>query len=327
MTEERLTKIYKYIRIVIFVIPVVVIIVGFYLVLFPVDSYSYYPNDQKLSKFDISKNTDSNEISFGVFPERSYRYIDLQMNFGKNISSNCLSGANVTLSRSYQAFLYPTADPITNSDQLKDILFEGNKTKYPNDSLLHLKPTNEVFLISHGKKILFPGPEIFTAFGYNFDNLVDVEQSDIDQYPNADQKVFLWTMPHPDGTIFQAYPSHSIYIIFNGEKHQIEDKNLLDAVWPGNYTIPVSDFDPENNLKCPVKSGTTQINCRFDSAMISDTGHYYYFSIKFPENCRVAEVFPAKSKIQFHSERSVATIKDSLKTIAASILTRYFYKQ
>ena len=225
MTEEKLEKIYRIIRVAIFFIPVLVVAVGAYLVFFPIDSYNFYPDNPKLSKFDISKNADTNALSFGVFPLRTYRYIDLSMNFKKSDKANCDSAApDVTLAKTYQAFLNPTADTITSEDQLRSLLFEDNKTKFPNGSLLHLKPTNEVFLITHGKKILFPGPEILLAFGYSFDNLIDVEQSDIDQFPNADQKVFLWTMPHPDGTIFQAFPSHTLYLVSDGKKYPIAEQ-------------------------------------------------------------------------------------------------------
>jgi hypothetical protein len=328
MTEEKLEKIYRKFRVVIFFIPVFVIIIGAYLVLFPIDSYSFYPDNSKLSKFEISKSSDTNSLSFGVFPLRTYRYINLSMNFKKSEKANCNNGAPaVTLAKTYQAFLYPTADTITTEEQLHDLLFENNKTKFPNGSLLHLKPTNEVFLITHGKKILFPGPEILQAFGYSFDNMIDVEQSDIDQFSNANQRVYLWTMPHPDGTIFQSFPSHTFFLVSDGKKYPIASKDLLDKVWPENYAIPVSDPSPENTLKCEVKNISKGISCQFDGSTLSGIGGYYLFSVNFPANCAVDNVHPAASKIIFSSEKSIATIKDSLKNIAASVLNRYFYKQ
>ena len=328
MTEEKLEKIYRIIRVAIFLIPVLVVVVGAYLVFFPIDSYNFYPDNPKLSKFDISKNADTNALSFGVFPLRTYRYIDLSMNFKKNDKADCNSAApEVTLAKTYQAFLDPTADAIASEDQLRSLLFEDNKTKFPNGSLLHLKPTNEVFLITHGKKILFPGPEILLAFGYSFDNLIDVEQSDIDQFPNADQKVFLWTMPHPDGTIFQSFPSHALYLVSDGKKYPIADKDLLNSVWPENYAIPVSDPNPENTLKCEALSAAKGISCQFDGTKLSDIGGYYLFSVSFPTNCTVDNIHPNSSQISFSSEKSFATVKDSLKTIVASALNRYFYKQ
>lgn len=328
MTEEKLGKIYRVVRVVIFAIPAVAVIAGLYLVLFPVDSYNFYPDDLKLSKFVFSKNIGLSQLSFGVFPLRNYRYVDLKVNFKKNERENCqAANAEVLLTKSYEAFLYPAAEPITTEGWLRELLFDGNKTKYPNGSLLHLKPTNEVFLISRGKKILFPGPEILTAFGYSFDNLTDVEQSDIDQFPNADQRVFLWTMPHPDGTVFQSFPSHVFYLVFDGRKYPIENKDILDKAWPGNFTIPVSDYDPKDNLSCRGKSGSDRLSCRFDNLLLPSIGRYYFFTMKYPENCRIESVHPGKSSIRFFSEKSMATVKESLRNIAASTLNRYFYKQ
>ncbi len=326
--EEKMKKIYKVVRTAIFTIPALVVIVGMYLVLFPVDTYNFYPTDQKLSKFEITKDTQAKELSFGVFPIRSYRYIDLSMNFKKNEEESCqASNAEITLQKTYQAFLFPSGETITDENRLREILFDSNKTKFSNGSLLHLNPTNEVFFVSHGQKILFPGPEIFQAFGYNFDNLVEVQKSDLDPLPDAEQKIFLWSMSHPDGTIFQAFPSHTLYIVFDGKKYPIANKELIDKVWPENYSIPVSDSDEEDVAKCKATGSKNSISCYFDSATLSGLGRYYHFSIKFPEKCSLVSVHPDNSRIRFFSERSMATIKDSLQTIAASALNRYFFKQ
>jgi hypothetical protein len=328
MTEEKLEKTYRVLRIAIFFIPAIVVVFGAYLVLFPIDSYKFFPNDLKLSKFEIEKNTDANQLSFGVFPLRTYRYIEFSMTLKKSEKANCQNAnPEISLAKTYQAFLYQTADTIDTEDGLGSLLFADNKTKYPNGSLLHLKPTNEVFLISDGKKILFPGPEILLAFGYSFDNLIDVDQSDIDQFPNADQKVFLWTMSHPDGTVFQSFPSHSLFIISGGKKYPIASQDLLVKVWPANYAIPVSDPNPDNTLKCQTKKEQNSISCQLDGSKISSIGKYYFFTVKYPANCPIENVHPGNSQIRFFSERSFATVKDSLKNIAASALNRYFYKQ
>jgi len=328
MSEEKLKKIYRAARLAIFSIPVLVVIVGMYLVLFPVDTYNFYPDNQKLSKFDVVKDTQAKNLSFGVLPLRNYRYIELSMNLKKNEKASCqASNATVTLRKTYQAFMSPSEGPLTDESQLLGILFDSNKTKFPNGSLLHLNPTNEVFFVSHGKKILFPGPEIFEAFGYSFDNLVEVQKSDIDSLPDADQKVFLWSMSHPDGTIFQSFPSHDLYVVSDGKKYPISNKELLDKVWPKNYSIPVSDPGTESIAKCQDAGSQNTISCRFDSAALSGLGRYYYFSVDFPENCAMESVHIGDSRIKFFSERSMATVKDSLRTIAASALNRYFFKQ
>ncbi len=325
MTEAGLGKIYRIIRIAIFAIPVFVMAIGIYVVIFPIDSYNFYAQNPDLSKFKIVKNSGANQLTFGVFPTRDYRYIELSMNLGKNEKNTCASlEPEISLIKTYQAYQYPEAVSLTSEDQLKEFLFRENKTKYPNGSLLHLKTTNEVFLITRGKKILFPGPEIFQAFGYSFDNLTEVEQSDIDRFPDADQKFFSWVIPHPDGTIFQAFPSHSLYLVFDGKKYLIENKELLAKVWPENFAIPVSDFDQNSVLRCSPKE---KMSCQFDGAELSGIGRYYSFSVKFPDECPVENIYLKNSRIRFVSERSFSTAKESLRNIAASVLNRYFYKQ
>ena len=328
MQEEKLKKIYRLVRLAIFSIPVLVVIVGMYVVLFPVDTYNFFSENQKLSKFEIAKDTERKNLFFGVLPLRNYRYIDLSMNLKKNEKASCqASNAEVTLRKTYRAFMSPSGETITDENRLREILFDSNKTKFPNGSLLHLNPTNEVFLLSRGQKILFPGPEIFEAFGYSFDNLVEVQKSDIDSFPDSDPKTFLWSLPHPDGTIFQAYPSHQLFVFFDGKKYPIASKELLDKVWPENYSIAVSDPDTESIAKCQPSGSQNDISCRFDSAALSGIGRYYFFSINFPENCAMESVHPGDSRISFFSERNMTTVKDSLRNIAASALNRYFFKQ
>jgi hypothetical protein len=328
MSEEKMKKIYRLVRLAIFSIPVLVVIVGMYLVLFPVDTYNFFSENQKLSKFEIAKDTEGKNLFFGVLPLRNYRYIELSINLKKNEKASCqASNTEVTLQKTYQAFMSPTGEVITGEDQLQGILFDSNKTRFPNGSLLHLNPTNEVFFVSHGKKILFPGPEIFEAFGYSFENLVEVQKSDIDSLPDADQKVFLWSMPHPDGTIFQAFPSHVLYIFSDGKKYPLASKDLLDKVWPENYSIAVSDPGTESIAKCQPSESQSAISCRFDSTTLSGLGRYYFFSVNFPESCAMESVHPGNSRISFFSERNMATVKDSVRNIAASALNRYFFKQ
>jgi hypothetical protein len=326
-----LDRIYKIIRILIYLIPVIVLIVGFYLVIFPVESFTYSSDQPKLSKFEIQKDTVSNEISFGVFPLKKNNLINLGVNLKKTEKKSCQENPpTVTLERTYQAFLYPTGQDIDNQDELKDLLYADNSTKYPNGTLLHNKPTDQVFVLSHGRRILFPGPEIFLAFGYNFDNMIDVDQSVIDQYPEADHRVFLWTQPHPDGIVFESFPSHSFYLVLNGQKHLITDANLLENAWPEHYSIPVNDITPDSRTQCHVlakdyAAGT--IKCVFDTNSLPiSLGKYYLFTAKFQSSCQVADIHPGIARINFSAEKSYATVKDTIRAIFASILIRYIQK-
>lgn len=332
MSENRLGIIYKILRILIYSIPAIAIIAGLYLVLFPVEDYKYYSDSPNLSKFEIAKDEGINTINFGVFPIREHPLINFDMDFKNTEKKSCFENTpKIQIEKTYQAFLFPDGEPITDEDKMKEILFLDNDSKYPNGSLLHLKPTDEVFFISHGKRILFPGPEIFRAFGFSFDNLVNVDKSALDQFPEADQDVFLWNQPHPDGTIFQSFPSHKLYLISNGKKHLIADKNLLDKAWKENYSIPVGDENSDNHLTCGASmddSDNHKISCRFDSRQfISGLGKYYYFSIQFPEKCAVSDIHVRNAKIGFIAEKSYTTVKDSLRNIFASILNRYIYRK
>ncbi len=330
--EIPYAKIYRVLRVLIYCIPAFSIIFGLYLILFPIEDFNYYGDQPNLSKFEIQKNNNSNEITFGVFPLRKHRFIDLEINLKQLTKKSCQENVpSLYLEKTYQAFLYPVGEPLNSKDELRKFLFADNETKYPNGSLLHLKPTDEVFFISHGKKILFPGPEIFFSFGYSFDNLVDVDQATIDQYPEADNKVFLWTQPHPDGTIFQGFPSHSLYLVLDGKKHLIANEDILKDVWPEYYAIPIDDITPESRLACQISSkdyAQNTINCSFDTNNLPlSFGKYYLFSLKYQDSCDIKDVHFRNARIDFIAEKSYTTIKDTFRTIFASILNRYIQRQ
>jgi len=330
MAPNFLEKLYKAAKVVIFAVPVFVILLTTYLILFPIERFVFLADQPENSNFQIEKNESQNQISFGVFPTRKHQYIDLSIELEKS-ASDCEKNALLTIEKTYRAFLFSQGSPIKDKEELKSLLFRDNKSQYPNGSLLHLKPTDEVYLLTDGKKILFPGPEIFRAFGYSFDNLTEIEKSALDQFPKADNYPFFWNHPHPNGTLFQAYPSGRIFLVLDGEKREIENKDDLKEIWPKYFTIPVSDQDKKNQLICsPVnlKIKNEKIACRFDSQkLLSGLGGYYNFDLKYPESCPIADVWPEKITIQLVSGKSFATIKDSLRNIFASVANRYFLKQ
>lgn len=329
--EASLDKIYKIVRILIYSIPILALVFGFYFVLFPVESFRYSSDQPNLSKFEIQKNNSANEISFGVFPLKKNNLINLNIDLKKTDKKSCRENPPaVLLERTYQAFLYPAGPDINSKDELKNLLFADNSMKYPNGTMLHNKPTDQVFFISHGKRILFPGPEIFLAFGYSFDNMVDVDQSIIDQYPEADGKVFLWTRPHPDGTIFQGFPSHSLYLALNGQKHLIADQDSLSKIWPKYYAIPVNDITRDNRSQCLISAkdyskGT--IKCAFDADKLPvSLGKYYLFTLGYQDSCQAENIHIDNARIDFTAEKSYATVKDTIRIIFASILNRYIQR-
>ncbi|MDI6777813.1 MAG: hypothetical protein QMD77_01355 [Patescibacteria group bacterium] len=330
--SKKLEIAYRAVRTVVFLIPAIAVAAGIYLILFPVEDFSYLSDEPNLSKFEPEKNVNEKKISFGVFPIQKNRYVNLDATLKRTGNQSCFKEKpEVFVRKTYRAFLFPEGDPITSQEELRDLIFFENKTKYPSGSLLHLKPTNEVFFISNGKKILFPGPEIFRAFGYSFDNLVDVEKSALDQFPDADKKVFLWTQPHPDGAIFQGFPSHNLYLIQDGEKRRIENADFLKEIWPDFRAIAARDTEAQEPFLCEGKEGglsSQKIECSFDSAVMPESiGRYYFFSISLPAECDVSDIDIGTAKISFIAEKSYATAKDSLRVIFASILNRYIYKQ
>jgi len=325
--ENKLGTIYKILRFFIYLIPLAAIVVGDYLIFFPIDIYRFYPDQPNASKFEIEKDSEKNEFSFGIFPIRESRFAEVNLNL-KNSGLKLCRAESIGLRKTYRAFYSPEGEEISDVGKLREIVFSGNKTKYPNGSLLHVKSTNQVFFISRGQKMLFPGPEIFGAFGFSFDNLTDVDTATIDEFKDAGVGVFLWTIAHPDGTIFETYPSHRLYVVSGGKKYPIASEELLKEIWPDFFTVAVGDENPGENLTCQPaqRKFSKKFFCRFDLQSLSGIGRYHFFTAKFPSECSVANIHPDYSQVRYISEKSLATFKTSMKNIAASVLNRYFYK-
>ena len=327
----NLEKLYKILRVFIYALPVIIIALGAYLVLFPSETYQFNSTNPNSAKFEIQKDNSMNDITFGIFPLMPHRYLNLNVKLKEITKGNCKNTIPaVTLNKTYQAYLLPLGDPITSGDQLRQYLFQNNSSDFPNGTLLHFKVTDQVYLLSQGQKILFPGPEIFNAFGYSFNNLTDVDQATLDQFPDSPTKVFAWSMPHPDDTIFESYPSHKLFLIANGQKHEIADEKILSGVWPKNFTIVVSDTTAENTLTCRptgIQNGSDNINCRFDSQLFSQSfGGYYNFTLIYPQDCSVANLHVDSAGIDLESEKTLSAIKNSFRNIFTSILNRYLGK-
>ncbi len=331
MRNIKLETAYKFLRVLVYSIPAIAVIIGMYLILFPIENYAYLPGDPDASGLNIEKNAAQNEVAFGVFPDYNYRYIKINFFPKKDLKESCQRACpEVCLEKSYRAFLYPGGEPVRNEKGLREILFQNNDTKIANGSLLHLPATDEVFLLANGKKTLFPGPEIFRAFGYNFDNLTDVDKSTLDQYPDDEIKFFTWSTPHPEGTIFESFPSRDIYVISGKKKRLIEDPSIAEKVWPDYYAIPVSDSDPGDRL-CTRENTSSypgKIAYRFDAFDQQEKlGGYFHFTAIYPPECDVDDLEFRKVRLDFVSEKSYLTVKDSLRNIFASILNRYLYKE
>ncbi len=320
-------KIYKFLRFIVYLIPLAAFVTGAYLVFFPIDVYRFRPDQPDASKFTFAKNPDKNEMSFGIFPLRESRFAQVSVSFEKNAKACPAESPSINLRKTYKSFLSPDGEVIADAEKLHGMIFADNPTKYPNGSLLHVKSTNQVFFISRGQKMLFPGPEIFEAFGYSFDNLTDVDAATINDFKDAQDEVFLWTMSHPDGTILESFPSHRLFLVFEGKKYPIGSEEILKEVWPDFYAIAVGDESADNTLTCnPRKNSSGSVSCQFDLKLLSGIGRYHYYMIDFPQNCPVASVQPDYSEVRYVSEKSLPVFKQSLREIASSIFSRYFYK-
>jgi hypothetical protein len=237
------------------------------------------------------------------------------------------------LEKTFKAFLYPDGSAINTEDDLKKHLFDNDTTDYPNGSLLHVKQTNEVFILTHGKKMLIPSPEIFSNFGWSWDNLVDVDQSVTDSLPNTSPYFISLIRPHPAGVIMKAYPSGQYYLIGDSEKYAITSKSLVDEIWNDpqkEYSIAVNDQSDSHTLSCSIPSASLEagsFDCTFDEYnLVGSIGKSYHFYIDFPRSCDISKIHFTDINMSFVTDKSTTTVKQSLQNIILSLINRYANK-
>jgi len=273
-------------------------------------------------------------ISFGHSFNKLTRFIEVNIRLDLKDPKNCIqNNSNLYFERTFKAFLLSDGKTIESANELKEYLFENNKLEYPNGSLLHVKQTDEVFVLTHGKKMLITSPQLFELFGWSWDNLIDIDKAKADKIANTDPPYLSISNQHPAGTLIKSYPSGKYYLVWDKEKLPIASSSIVQEVLDmkdKELSIAVTDRGNERLLSCPISSNSLKsekISCLFDEYKLRESlGNYYYFYFKLPDSCDLETAEIEKVNLKFITDKSSITVRQSLKDIIASLINRYAYK-
>jgi hypothetical protein len=121
----------------------------------------------------------------------------------------------------------------------------GNPIKYPNYSILR-DPQQNIYLIVDDKKRLISSDEVFKNLGYNPEEVIDVEESDLDIY--EDGPPLTKYSIYPTGALLQNNLTGGIYYVESSLKQPIIAKEIMTANFPNKKIIPVSPDELDRYL-------------------------------------------------------------------------------
>ena len=99
---------------------------------------------------------------------------------------------------------------------------ESRTMKYPNNSLIRSADSPSIYLIENEKKKEFTSAVLFETAGYKWNNVIDIDNNEINQYPN-DGKVL-----YPDGFLVKSKDAPEIYFLESEKRRKITSAVLFE---------------------------------------------------------------------------------------------------
>jgi hypothetical protein len=148
-----------------------------------------------------------------------------------------------------------------------------------------IQDQESIFIISDGKKIIIPSPEIFDQLKYNWEKVVRVEKKEARIHSNSPFPLTL-TASHPNGTIFKDNLSENYYLVKNGEL-KILDYEEYNQSYSAIEPIELDRIDPKEKITFSLnKKGSCLIE--LSDLLKAEEGNAYHF--KLPEAIQVSKI-------------------------------------
>lgn len=112
----------------------------------------------------------------------------------------------------------------------------GEPMTFPNYSLLKAS-SGDIYLLIDGIKRKISSPTIFRKIGFNPEEIIPVDESDLKQYPEGKPI----TTPYPSDALLQDKLSGAVYYVKDEIKYPIIDKIILENNFPYNQIIKVEE--------------------------------------------------------------------------------------
>lgn len=108
-----------------------------------------------------------------------------------------------------------------------DTYADGNAICYADGAIVREKNRNEVYVIANGEKKHIEDQTSFSALGYNWGNVVEVEPGVLNLYRN--RVAMRSDSIHPEGALIREEGTNTVYLIEGGKKKPISSLNIFNA--------------------------------------------------------------------------------------------------
>lgn len=218
--------------------------------------------------------------------------------------------------RAFASLFDPAAAIAKNNDFLPRYQLTENYLGFADGSLV--SSADSVFIISEGKSYPVENAETFLAMGFDFGNVLQLTQDEINAH--VKQKQFTHNDPHPNGTIFFDRKASEYFAVENGTKRPLATEKIAGSYLKQKPIVADSEeilvessceltkkLFPSNTYAC---SATLQ-------NLISSVGNDYQISTKFSSDAKIKSIHTT-----FSTPLEFENLKTSLSKIKGRILNK-----
>ena len=119
-------------------------------------------------------------------------------------------------------------------DRGKEVVSKGEKSvqsqPYAEGTLIKAKGASETYVIKKGKKCYVPDPATFASRRFQWEKIVEMEAAGLNKIPTGDplpSVMYYKKATFPDGTLIKAMGLNPTYVIQNGKKCLIPDRETF----------------------------------------------------------------------------------------------------
>lgn len=162
--------------------------------------------------------------------------------------------------------------------------------------------------------------EIFLALGYNFEDVIPVNEEDLGIYKRG--RIFLMGVPHPDGTVFEERENGQFYLIENGLRRPLADGRYRDFLREKIHPILALEGGDQRLARCDATPGLSPraLSCDLDlGALTGSIGSDYEVRL----NDNDVDIDIASLSLAFGTRLDIANAETLAAKVKARILTRF----
>lgn len=162
--------------------------------------------------------------------------------------------------------------------------------------------------------------EIFLALGYNFEDVIPVNEEDLGIYKRG--RIFLMGAPHPDGTLFEERESGKLYLIENGLRRPIAEGRYRDFLREKVHPIVALERNDGQLASCTAAIGLfpRAFDCDIDlGALAGSLGPDY--EIRLTDND--VDIDITRLSLAFSTRLDIANAKTLAAKVKERVLTRF----